>query len=306
MVNSIDGFENAVIMRPGYGIEYDFFLPLQLKPTLESKIINNLYFAGQINGTSGYEEAAGQGIVAGINACQKVLGEESIVLGRDISYIGVLIDDLVKRGTEEPYRMFTARAEYRLLLRQDNSDERLMPIAFSNGFLDERTYKNREKIWNKKEKVIKLLKEIKIDPDVWNSYYDYKINASVKADEIIKRPEVSIMDLVKIGIIEEEGDREFWKNLESDVKYMGFIEKQKNEIEKMKKFENIRIPQDIDYEKITGLLSESKIKLKSIRPETLGQASRVPGVTPADISIIAIHIVKKENKVSRETMGSGV
>lgn len=306
MVNSIEGFENAEIMRPGYGIEYDFFFPLQLKPTLESKIVQNLYFAGQINGTSGYEEAAGQGIVAGINACQKILGEESIVLGRDISYIGVLIDDLVTRGTEEPYRMFTSRAEYRLLLRQDNSDERLMPLAYKNGFIDEKIYKNREKNWNKKDKLINLLKEIKIDTEKWNNHYDYKIYGSTKADELVKRPEVSIMDLIKIDYITDDEDREFWLNLESDIKYMGFIEKQKKEIEKMKRFEKTKIPENIDYDKIIGLLSESKNKLKSIKPETLGQASRVPGVTPSDISIIAIHISKNENKVSRETMGSGV
>jgi len=306
MVNSVVGFENAVITRPGYGIEYDFFFPLQLKPTLESKIVQNLYFAGQINGTSGYEEAAGQGIVAGINACQKVLGEESIVLGRDVSYIGVLIDDLVTRGTEEPYRMFTARAEYRLLLRQDNSDERLMPIAYKFGFLDEKIFKNREKIWNKKCELINKIKELKVDTEKWNNHYDYKIYGSMKAEELIKRPEISIMDLIKIDIINGDGDREFWLNLESDIKYMGFIEKQRNEIEKIKKFENIKIPENTDFEKITGLLSESKKKLKLIKPETLGQASRVPGVTPADISIIAIHISKKENKVSRETMGSGV
>lgn len=306
MVNSIEGFENAVIMRPGYGIEYDFFFPLQLKPTLESKIIQNMYFVGQINGTSGYEEAAGQGIVAGMNACQKILGEESVVLGRETSYIGVLIDDLVTRGTEEPYRMFTARAEYRLLLRQDNSDERLMPIAYAKGFIDDKTYKNREKIWEKKDKLINILKEMKIDTEKWNKQYDYKINGSIKAEELIKRPDVSIMDLIQINVIEEDGDREFWLNVESDIKYMGFIEKQKNEIEKMKRFENTKISENIDYEKITGLLSESKNKLKNIKPETLGQASRVPGVTPADISIIAIYISKNENKVSRETMGSGV
>jgi tRNA uridine 5-carboxymethylaminomethyl modification enzyme len=306
MVNSIEGFENAVITRPGYGIEYDFFFPLQLKPTLESKIVQNLYFAGQINGTSGYEEAAGQGIVAGINACQKVLGEENIVLGRDVSYIGVLIDDLVTRGTEEPYRMFTSRAEYRLLLRQDNSDERLMPIAYKYGFIDEKVYKYRENIWNKKENIINQLKEIKVDKEKWNNHHDYKICGSMKAEELIKRPEVSINDLLNMEIIEEDGDREFWLNLESDIKYMGFIEKQKNEIEKLKKFEKTKIPENIDYEKITGLLSESKNKLKIIKPETLGQASRVPGVTPADISILAIHISKNENEVSRETMGSGV
>lgn len=305
MVNSLDGFENAVIMRPGYGIEYDFFFPLQLKPTLESKNVKNLYFAGQINGTSGYEEAAGQGIVAGINACQKVLGEESIVLGRDVSYIGVLIDDLVTRGTEEPYRMFTARAEYRLLLRQDNSDERLMPIAYTNGFIDQETFINREKIWNKKEKLINHLRETKIDAEKWNKQNDYKIYGSIKADELIKRPEVSIMEVLRNEHFVEDGDREFWLNLESDIKYMGFVEKQKNEIEKMKRFEKTIIPINIDYEKITGLLNESKNKLIKIKPETLGQASRVPGVTPADISIIAIYITKTESKVSRETMGSG-
>lgn len=308
MVNSIPGFEEAEIVRPGYGIEYDYFFPLQLKHTLESKIVQNLYFAGQVNGTSGYEEAAGQGIIAGINASQKILSEQDIILGRDTSYIGVLIDDLVTRGTEEPYRMFTARAEYRLLLRQDNSDERLMPISYKNGYLDEEVFRKRKIKWEKKKEVIEKLENQSIDEEKWNQYNQRKISGYLKAAELIKRPEISILDIIKIiDIEEEEADREFWLNLESDIKYKGFIEKQKKEIEKIKKIEKTKIPENLDYEKITGLLTESKNKMQYIKPETLGQASRIPGVTPADISLMAIYISKIEkNKVSRETMGSGL
>ncbi len=292
MVNSLNGFEKARIVRPGYGIEYDYFKPLQLKPTLESKIIENLYFAGQINGTSGYEEAACQGLLAGINASQKILCEQELILGRDSSYTGVLIDDLVTRGTEEPYRMFTSRAEYRLILRQDNCDERLMPLAFNSGYLEKEVYERRRRIWEKKKKIIGKFQSHKIYPEEWNDCSDEKISKPVNASDLLKRPEISIGDIFQFINIDSVVD-EFQKiSIESDIKYQGFIEKHLSEIEKMKKYESAIIPDKIDYDQISGLLTETKGKLKKIRPQTLGQASRIPGVTPSDISVLTIHLTK--------------
>lgn len=307
MVKSIKGMENASIIRPGYGIEYDFFQPLQLKPTLESKVVENLYFAGQVNGTSGYEEAASQGLMAGINATQKLLGEEELVLGRETSYIGVLIDDLITRGTDEPYRMFTSRAEYRLILRQDNSDERLMPIAFRLGFLPKEIYEKRKVIWEKKDKVIEHLKNKKIKPENWNKDGRERLSQTISAAELLKRPDISIDTI--FSFMEENRDcSEFEKvTIESDIKYEGFIRKQYEEIERLKKIESTDIPNDINYEDVRGLLTESKVKLKRIQPRSLGQASRIPGLTPADISLLALYISKyRKVLVSRETMGSGV
>jgi tRNA uridine 5-carboxymethylaminomethyl modification enzyme len=305
MVKSISGLENAKIIRPGYGIEYDYFQPIQLHPTLESKIIQNLFFAGQINGTSGYEEAAGQGIVAGINAAQKILSEEKLILSRDSSYIGVLVDDLVTRGTEEPYRMFTSRAEYRLILRQDNCDERLMPIAYKLGYLQTDQFNKRKNIWEKKDEIINKLKVAKIDPDKWNetNEEENKISQRLTAFDLIKRPNLHIEEIVEYLNMDLNEVSSILKTIESDIKYEGFVQKQKIEIEKFKKIENLKIPDTIDYSKVQGLLTETQIKLGKILPGTLGQASRVSGVTPADISILAIYISKYGHvKVSRETM----
>lgn len=296
LVHSIKGLEQAKILRPGYGIEYTYFQPLQLRSTLESKIVSNLYFAGQINGTSGYEEAACQGLVAGINATQKILEEAELVLGRDTSYIGVLIDDLVTRGTEEPYRMFTSRAEYRLKLRQDNCDERLMPLAFRLGFVDSESFDTRAKIWEKKEKIIEKLKTTTITPAKWSEVETNELKYPTKAAELLKRPEVTLEKLNQIIPIEWSNDQAIKVAVEADIKYSGFIEKQENEIAKNKKLEEDKIPEKFDYCMVIGLLTESRIKMSTIKPATLGQASRIPGVTPADISILAIHLAKTKKK----------
>lgn len=306
LVHSIDGLENAKIIRPGYGIEYDYFQPTQLKRTLESKVVENLYFAGQINGTSGYEEAACQGLIAGMNATQKILGDEDIILHRSSSYIGVLIDDLVTKGTEEPYRMFTSRAEYRILLRQDNCDERLMPISYKNGFLDKAVFTKRAKIWENKELIKSRMKATVFTVSEINTEDNQNCN-KIKMYDLLKRPEITINSFVgKVDYIDFE-NREFMLTLESDVKYEGFIEKQREEIIRNEKLESTQLPENLDYDEIKGLLNESRSKMKLVKPMTLGQASRIPGVTPVDISIIAIYITKfRHLRVSRETMGSGV
>ena len=292
MVQSLSGFKQARILRPAYAIEYDYFLPVQLFPTLESRIIENLFFAGQINGTSGYEEAACQGLVAGINAAEKVKGGEPFTLGRESSYTGVLIDDLITKGTEEPYRMFTSRAEHRLLLRQDNADERLMPIAEKRGLLEKDILEYRKRVWEKKAELIKRLYERKIKPEKWNNDEDREhIRQQVVAAEMLRRPHVGIeMVLDAVGISEES--EEIRVGVEADIKYEGFIQRQKETVERARKMDNAKIPADMNYECIPGLLNESRMKLQKIRPLTLGQASRISGVTPADISIIMQYIAR--------------
>jgi tRNA uridine 5-carboxymethylaminomethyl modification enzyme len=301
IVRSIKGLKNANIMRPAYAIEYDYFQPKQLKPTLESKILKNLFFAGQINGTSGYEEAACQGIVAGINACENLRGGESLILGRETSYTGVLIDDLVTKGTEEPYRMFTSRAEHRLLLRQDNSDERLMKIAINKGLIEKEIFDKRMKIWEEKEKIKTFVFNFKVKPDFWNNKEKgFLINQTVTLHELLKRPTVSFDDIEEF-VVGPKKTREIKLGVEADIKYFGFVEKEKEMIEKFKKFENSLIPESIDYKNIKGLLSESIMKLNEIKPKSLAQASRIPGVTPADISVLMIYLINNKN-VSRETV----
>ncbi len=295
IVRSIKGFENAVILRPGYGIEYDYFQPTQLKPTLESKTIKNLFFAGQINGTSGYEEAGCQGLIAGINASESILHQQYLILGRENSYIGILIDDLVTKGTEEPYRMFTSRAENRLFLRQDNSDERLMKCAYQKGLIEEELFIKRQFIWNQKRKLKDTLDTLKIIPSEWNKNNPHiLINQRVKLIELLKRPEVSLENL-KEYIGDSITSREIKLGVEADIKYFGFLKKEKEMIEKFRKMENSIIPESINYEKIIGLLSETRSKFISIKPRSLGQASRIPGVTPADISVLMIYLAKNKH-----------
>jgi tRNA uridine 5-carboxymethylaminomethyl modification enzyme len=291
MVQSLPGFEKAKIIRPAYAIEYDFFLPVQLYPTLESRIVQNLYFAGQINGTSGYEEAACQGIVAGINAAEKLRGGEPFVLGRETSYTGVLIDDLITKGTDEPYRMFTSRAEYRLLLRQDNADERLMPRAFRRGLITKEEFENRQKIWEKKAGLREKFEHTRVHPDEWRPENSAdEIKKPVVAKELLKRPGISVRDLGSQVGIPPKTEREVIIGLEADIKYEGFIRKQECEIERQRIMNNSEIPRDMNYNSIPGLLNESRMKLNKIRPLTLGQASRISGVTPADISILIMHV----------------
>ena len=303
MVHSIIGLEKATIVRPGYGIEYTYFHPSQLYNTLESKKVKNLYFAGQINGTSGYEEAACQGLIAGINATQRICGAEELILNRQGSYTGVLIDDLVTRGTEEPYRMFTSRAEHRLLLRQDNCDERLSPLAFRLGFLEKTYFDLRKKAWDERKDAIEKLQKIKITPEEWAKKSDQKIGQTVKAAELLKRPSVCLAQIVECCNLRWNLNREQKTAIEADIKYSGFIANQEADIRRMRDIDTKTIPHDINYNEIKGLLNESRQKMQKKRPSTVGQASRIPGVTPADISVLMVFLLKQEKQknVSRET-----
>ena len=294
MVHSLSGLENAKILEYAYAIEYDAIDPLQVKPSLESKIIDGLFTAGQINGTSGYEEAAGQGIIAGINASKKLKGLDPLVLKRSDAYIGVLIDDLVTKGTIEPYRMLTSRAEYRLLLRHDNADLRLREYGYDAGLIskEQKTrldYKISE-ITRLKEEV----KNIKISKSVLCNYIE--ANKSITLYELIKRSDVDEDMIYKIYPELENMDKEIIEEVIIETKYAGYIEKTYKEVEKMKKQEDKKIPGDIDYNKIINLASEAKQKLNAIRPETLAQASRISGVNPADISILAVYLKKEYSK----------
>jgi tRNA uridine 5-carboxymethylaminomethyl modification enzyme len=301
MVKSVPGLENASILRPGYGIEYDFFPPQQLKPTLESKTIKNLFFAGQINGTSGYEEAGCQGIIAGINAAESVRQGNFLILGRETSYTGILIDDLVTKGTEEPYRMFTSRAEHRLELRQDNCDERLMPVAYSLGLIDKGFFEKRQRVWEEKKKYKEDLQAFKISPEKWNIRNNHNpIKKKTQLFELLKRPEVTIDD-VEDFLDDTSSKREVKKGVEADIKYSGFIQKEKIENARYQKMEDSIIPDNVNYEKIKGLLNDTKVKFSTLKPRSLGQALRIPGVTPADISVLMVYLSKLKH-VSRGTV----
>ncbi|MDD5673141.1 MAG: tRNA uridine-5-carboxymethylaminomethyl(34) synthesis enzyme MnmG [Chitinivibrionales bacterium] len=304
LVNSIAGLERAKIVRPGYAIEYDFFQPLQLKPTLESKKVKNLFFAGQINGTSGYEEAAGQGVLAGINAAQNALGEEGLMLSRDEAYIGVLIDDLTTKGTEEPYRMFTSRAEHRLLLRQDNCDERLLPKAYNKGYISRAFYQKRRKVWEKEKRELSHLAKTNIKPKAWNNSGPGSIKIPTRSSVLLKRPEVTIGRIYR-AIKRKLPNRETCLRIEANIKYEGFIEIERAEYDKLKKLENQAIPFGFDFNEVAGLLNETKKKFLANKPATLKAALSIPGVTPADISVLMIHIAKEQKfkNVSRETVG---
>ena len=298
MVHSLPGLENAVINKYAYAIEYDAIDSMQLKASLETKVIENLFTAGQINGTSGYEEAAGQGLIAGINACMKIDGKEPLILKRNESYIGVLIDDLIVKGVIDPYRLLTSRAEYRLLLRHDNADIRLREYGYKIGLVSEEEYNSFK---NKMVDISKLeeeLKNTKITPKKEINEYLVSLNSSELLDGIylynlIKRPEISIKDVMKF--LKNDYSDEVKEQVEINIKYEGYIKKAVQEAEKMLEYENIKIPEDLDYSTVINLASEARQKLNEIRPISVGQAMRISGVNPSDITMIMMHL-KKESK----------
>jgi len=295
----VPGFENAKIFRPGYAIEYDYFPPTQLKHTLETKLIENLFFAGQINGTTGYEEAAGQGLIAGINAHNKVHGKDEFTLSRDEAYIGVLIDDLITKGTEEPYRMFTSRAEYRLLLRQDNADIRLTEKSYNIGLASEERLRKVEEKIKKSGELEEFLKELSLKPNVINPILEENesnpVDQAYRASQILTRPNINLEKLSKIEIIgnkAREYSEEIQEQAEINIKYKGYIEKEKENVAKLQRMENIKIPDDFDFSKVASLSSEALQKMNNIRPKNITQASRISGVSPADINVLLIYLGK--------------
>ncbi len=298
-LRSVVGFEKVKFFRPGYAIEYDYFPPTQLKHTLETKLVEGLFFAGQINGTTGYEEAAAQGLMAGINAALKVQNKEPFILKRNEAYIGVLIDDLITKGTEEPYRMFTSRAEYRTLLRQDNADFRLTPKGFEIGLARVDRLKRMEYKLDASEKFVQYFKETSVKPVEANPILEEKLSEPMKQPDkmfkVFSRPQLADTDIlrfegVKNYIHTHELDQEIIDQAIIQVKYSGYIEKEKNNADKLNRLEDVRIPENFDYDKIKSMSYEAKEKLKKIRPVTISQASRISGVAPSDISILLIHM----------------
>lgn len=298
-LRSVEGFEKVKFFRPGYAIEYDYFPPTQLKHTLETKLVEGLYFAGQINGTTGYEEAASQGMMAGINAALKVKDQEPMILRRDEAYIGVLIDDLITKGTEEPYRMFTSRAEYRTLLRQDNADFRLTPKAYEIGLASEKRLRRMEHKFNESEKMVNFFKETSVSPEEANPILEAKESSvmaqSDKMFKVFSRPQIELNDFMKFDkvknyVAENDLDKEIIEQAEIQVKYSGYIEKERNNAEKLIRLEDIKIPENFDYNKIKSMSIEAKQKLSKIRPVTISQASRISGVSPSDISVLLIYM----------------
>ena len=296
-LRSVKGFENVKFFRPGYAIEYDFFPPTQLRHTLETKNIKGLFFAGQINGTTGYEEAASQGLMAGINAHLKVKEQQPLIIKRNEAYIGVLIDDLITKGTEEPYRMFTSRAEYRTLLRQDNADFRLTPMSHNIGLASDERLRLMEEKKQKSEAFIGFFKETSVAPELINPILEAKKSATIKqSDKLFKplsRPNITMQDMQKIDFVtsyihQHDLDHEVLQQTEIQIKYAGYIAKEKNNADKLNRLEGIKIPEGFDYSKLKSLSYEAKEKLSAIKPVTVSQASRISGVSPNDISVMLV------------------
>lgn len=298
-IKKIKGFEDIKMFRPGYAIEYDYFPPSQLKRSLETQLIKNLFFAGQINGTTGYEEAGGQGIIAGINAIQSIREKEEFILNRDQAYIGVLIDDLINKGVDEPYRMFTSRAEYRILLRQDNADIRLTPLAYKLGVREsENRMKRVENKLDIEKKIKEFLSNTSVSPDDINNFLENNGSAPItqktRIKQILLRPDISITSLSKVLPYVDELIRnipmELVDYVETGIKYEGYIEREKEMAQKMNRLEKIKINPEFNYDKLTSLSFEAREKLSRIKPNTIGQASRISGVSPSDISVLLIHM----------------
>jgi tRNA uridine 5-carboxymethylaminomethyl modification enzyme len=298
-LRSVVGFEKVKFFRPGYAIEYDYFPPTQLKHTLETKLISNLYFAGQINGTTGYEEAASQGLMAGINAVRKIRDEESFILKRDEAYIGVLVDDLITKGTDEPYRMFTSRAEYRTLLRQDNADLRLTPRAVELGIVTPEALSRVERKANESEKMVQFLRDTSYDYKEMNPLLEAKgskvVTQNDKLFKVFSRPQINLEDIktisqVKSYLEENDLDEDILEQVEVHVKYAGYISKEKDNADKLHRLENVKIPSNYDFKSIKSLSYEAREKLTKIQPVTVSQASRISGVSPSDISVLLVHM----------------